>query len=216
LADNLGRIYLFYAKSGEVEFEQILSVFVCSHLPQDLVGWFATKGIEPRQTGQEWRLHYQIGLININIIVCRLLPLEERYYQLLLFAPATSPKWKEFVKIAIEQELKELVNLATRLKPLEVSMVIEERQKDNKLTASQIAIYKKAGENVLSFIKSLPLEQQIDFFANVYTMEEFLTLEKLFLSDKLSLEQRLAGFSREERKKLLELLLQEEGETENN
>jgi hypothetical protein len=54
--------------------------------------------------GQEWRLHYRIGLIDVNIVVCRLLPMQERYYQILLFAPAGSPKWTEFVKIAIEAD----------------------------------------------------------------------------------------------------------------
>lgn len=55
-------------------------------------------------------------------------------------------------------------------------MIIEERKRDKKLTATQIANYKKAGENVMSFIRSLPLEQQQDFFNKVFSLEDIVTV----------------------------------------
>lgn len=205
LSDALGRIHLFYAKDGTFTYKQILGVFVCSHYPEFVVEWLTEQEILPLESEHDWLLRYRIGLVRVAIVVCRSLPMQERFYRFLMFAPVTSPNWKDFVKIAIENELKEFVNLLTRLKPLEVSMVIEERKREGQLTPTQIETYEKAGENILKFVRSLPLERQLNFLNNVYTSEEVAAIVQ-GLSKKLTPQQRLAGLSPEELDKMATLI----------
>lgn len=77
-------------------------------------------------------------------------------------------------------------------------MVIQERKQNKQLTATQIETYKKAGENVWEFIKTLPLAERGEFIAKFFSAQELLA--------GLSLEERLVGLSKSELDKMADLI----------
>ncbi len=119
---NLARIALFCLKRPEVEVGKVLNLFVCSRYPQEILG-LANPTPEQasfRNTAQEpWVWRASFFFQEIMIVICRDLPLEPRYYQWLLFAPADTQKWREFVKTALREGRRDLVASLRSLRPKE-------------------------------------------------------------------------------------------------
>jgi len=172
------------------------------------------------------------GCIEVAIVVCRLLPLERRYYWWLIFAPSTSPKWKNFVTMLVEQGDLAMLKIVARLKPVEVGvMTIEANRKPKRNAAEQEAFAKMMAEmykELLIATKDNPVEHAkvVQLGLGDLTPEERLAgLEPEQRLAGLEPEQRLAGLgpkqiasglSSQERKKLLEFLAQEETENKDS
>ncbi|MEI6043045.1 MAG: hypothetical protein WCS37_01520 [Chloroflexota bacterium] len=63
-----------------------------------------------------WLMRCRIWSLEVAIVVCRLLPLERRYYNWLLFAPVGSTKWREFVKILLRDGEWAMLELIKKLR----------------------------------------------------------------------------------------------------
>lgn len=100
-------------------------MYVSSEKPDAVLDYLEEEGIKVVPE-QEWLLRARYGNIDVAIVICRLLPLREEFYCLLMFAPATSNRWEEFVTKIIEQGNSELFKIVARLKPLEVSIMLED------------------------------------------------------------------------------------------
>lgn len=163
VAVHLARCLLLYARNKPVTYDQMLALFVSAEKPDAVIEHFRTIGLELVQK-EEWLLTCQFGALEIAIVICRLLPLEERYFFLLPFAPATSVKWREFVTMMVEQGRLEILKLVASLKPMEVTFVVTEVK--NKLEMSLEQIDKNADALADFFVwlmninKNNPKEQQ--------------------------------------------------------
>lgn len=190
-ARNLARTFLFYSESKQVKYSQILTVFVCSQQPDRVIDHLVAEGTPVRgDPTMPWLLRCKVWSLNIAIIVCRLLPLEKRYYDWLLFAPADSVKWREFVKMLIRTGDRNMIEQIKKL-----------RLKEFKLMSFDIA------EELKGLSPQEQEERKRDWMELIET--EFNMLEKWdpeMAGEVVS--NLLAGLTPEQRKKLIELLSQ--------
>jgi len=101
-AKNLARTFLFFSQYKKIPYNKLLTVFVCSEQPDSVLDHLKAEGITIEiDPATPWLLRCRIWTLAVAIVVCRLLPLEERFYDWLQFAPATSVKWREFVTLML-------------------------------------------------------------------------------------------------------------------
>jgi hypothetical protein len=102
LAKNLARSLLFFSENKTVEYSQLLTVFVCAQQPDGVLKHLTAEGTPAKSDpNRPWLFRCRIWSLNIAIVVCRLLPIEKRYYGWFQFAPTNSRKWREFVTILV-------------------------------------------------------------------------------------------------------------------
>jgi hypothetical protein len=117
LATNLARSLLFYAQNKQLTYHQILTVFVCAERPDRVINHVkAEKMLLVPDPATPWLIPAQFGSLQIAIVVCRLLPLERRYYDWLMFDPPTSLKWREFVRMLLRNGERALLEQLKRLR----------------------------------------------------------------------------------------------------
>jgi hypothetical protein len=120
---NLARTALFCLKHEEVAVKKVLNLYVCSQYPDGILGLANTpgeKGLFTNPPGRNWLWHASFFFQEIMIVVCRDLPVEPIYYDWLVFAPADSKKWREFVKTAIREGRRDIIEILIRLRPKEL------------------------------------------------------------------------------------------------
>jgi hypothetical protein len=129
LSIGLGRSHIFYNRFRKAKYKEILTVYVCARRPDDVIDHLEAEEIgiigDPEI---DWLVRAKIGMLNVAFIICRNLPLEEKYYKWLIFASSKSAKWKFFVKMMLRTKnyevikllgyfrFKELLNMITELK----------------------------------------------------------------------------------------------------
>jgi hypothetical protein len=202
LIKNLARSLLFLSKNQAVTYNQLLTVFVCAKHPDSVLEHLAAE-ISPIESdpSRPWLLHSHFGPLKITIVVCRLLPLEKRYYDWLLFAPTGSVKWHEFVKILVRNGEKAFLEQVKNLRPKEFTLMTPE---------------------ITEMLKTLSPEERAqhekDWFGLIEA--ELLASEDLNqdalskLLTKLRPETLTANLTPEQRKKLLELLSQPDNQNQ--
>ncbi|NWJ94358.1 MAG: hypothetical protein HXX20_01100 [Chloroflexi bacterium] len=116
-AKNLARTFLFFSENQPLEYSQLLTVFVSAGQPDSVIDHLRAEGttLEP-DPAYPWLMRCRIWSLEVAIVVCRLLPLERRYYNWLLFAPVGSTKWREFVKILLRDGEWTMLELIKKLR----------------------------------------------------------------------------------------------------
>jgi hypothetical protein len=110
-AQILSRTLLFYAKFGKADYDEILTLFVCARYPESLIKHLEANGIKIETDPENaWLLRTVYGTLKIAFVICRLLPLEEKFFRWLIFAPTDSIKWEEFVKMIVLEDKVEIVD----------------------------------------------------------------------------------------------------------
>ncbi len=126
---NMARTALFCLKREEVEINKVLNLFVCSRYLQEILGLANAVPDRPSFTNspeQPWLWRASFFFQEVIIVVCRDLPIEPRFYDWLLFAPASTIKWWAFVRTAIQEGRRDLIEILIKLRPREVKdMVID-------------------------------------------------------------------------------------------
>jgi hypothetical protein len=194
LAKNLARSLLFLSENRRASYRQLLTVFICAERPDSLLEHFRLENLPvTTDPAQPWLLQAQFGPLQTVMVVCRLLPLERKYYDWLLFAPATSRKWREFVKMLIRNGEKALIEQVKSLRLKEYRLMTPE---------------------LIEMLKDLSPEEReernkdlLDLIESEVDMLEELNPK---MADEFILN-RFAKLSPEQRKKLRELL----GQTDN-
>jgi len=134
---NQARAWLIFDKDPKLKLENLMSVFVCAQQPRMITRFLERKAINYRAE-QKWLLRCDLGGIEVAIVICRLLPLERRYYWWLMFAPVSSQKWANFVTMLVEQGDLEMLKVVAKIRPVEVSaMTIEANRKPRKRSAKE-------------------------------------------------------------------------------
>jgi len=204
---NQARAWLMFAKGEVARLEDLISVFVCAHLPDTVVDFLKGKTKDFREEHQ-WLLRCQLGGIEIAIVVCRLLPLERRYYWWLIFAPTTSPEWKNFVTTMLEQGEREIIDQVKRLRPKEYKKVATSFLEDLKGRSPE-----EQAERTKDLSEIIELELGALEEMNPQEVNKIVsTLKPQTLMAGLTPE-KIARLSPEQRQKLLELLSRAENQT---
>lgn len=98
------RTDLFILQKSEATFENTLNVNVTSRYPRELFTFMKKRGGRFKVlAGKPWLRLGRVGLQDVAIVICRDLPLEELYYEWLLFAPSDSQKWRDFVTMLVRE-----------------------------------------------------------------------------------------------------------------
>ena len=114
---NVGRTALFCSRHPQTPSSRVLNLIVSSRYPADFLkeaGETLTNSAE-----RPWLWRNQSFYQQVAIVVCRDLPLEPRYYEWLIFAPAGGNVWKEFVRLLIREEQSDLLDVVKKMRPKE-------------------------------------------------------------------------------------------------
>ncbi|MEI6045324.1 MAG: hypothetical protein WCS37_13325 [Chloroflexota bacterium] len=204
---NEVRTNLLYLYNEEARFENMLNLLVSSRFPQRFFDYMEAHQCKFEQDkAQPWLWRCQVGLQEVVVIVCRDLPLEQPYYEWLLFAPSDSQKWRDFVKMLAREGNTRLLDMAREMRPKEYEfMLIELKELLEEYTPDERKDYLKAWFSavtceLIDYAKEAPEEWS-------QTLAKFTAEQRLA---GITPEQRLAGITPEERQQLLELLAKDD------
>jgi hypothetical protein len=180
---NVARTATFCTKvKSNEDKRRVLNLIVSSRLPEDLLALANEDAANPELTNTPempwlWRggTFYQQYII----IVCRDLPLEEPYYDWLIFAPSDSDKWKNFAKMMLREKRTEIVEELFRLHPKEMKPMIadyleEIKQLDPQQREKLYGDYKDVAEASLSLLKEFWPESFQKVVTDTMTSKEVL------------------------------------------
>lgn len=178
----LSRSFLFLSEYPEIEYKDFLTTIVCSYYPESVIEHLELEKTKLKRTVKyPWLLRFKVWNLEVAIVVCRMLPVEEKYYQWLLFAPSTSNKWEEFVKILLKNgrydwldvvsrfRIKELVVMNTKLKEEIAKSPSKEKEELLELFEKMMktfgkedvaTVFKKDPKFLVDVIAELPKEQR--------------------------------------------------------
>jgi hypothetical protein len=139
--------------------------------------------------------HYvSTDILPVHLIVINELPIEPKNYPLLLFA-GSKKKFRQFVERIIKEDNSAYIYYAYRIDPKLTKEVLEMAGKSRTYQKNLEFIAKDIGEELIPF---LSVEDKL----------RGLTPEELMR--RLTLEERLRGLTPEERRKLKQLLEEED------
>lgn len=208
---NEVRTGLLYLYNRDANFENMLNLIVSSRLPQRFFDYMEAHQCKfESQQAQPWLWRGRVGLQEVAVVVCRELPLEPRYYQWLLFAPATSRKWREFVKMLAREGNTSMLEVVRNLRPKEYEfMTVDIQELLKEYTPEERKRYIK--DWLSAFASELPAmaeEMPEDLSQTIAKIKPELRVAGM------NLEERLAGLTPEQRRELLKLLVSEEKKAE--
>jgi hypothetical protein len=184
-AISLARTLLFYNAFKKAKYSEILTVFVCARYPEGVIEHLKTEGIKHEPVvGKPWLITGNFEKLNFVLVLCRDLPLEEKFYRWLIFASSQSTEWKKFVTMMLKEHNFEVLDLLYYFRPKEVEAVTIE--------------LKNAGATAELTEEDI---RAIARLAEIYTSNQRLVEQ--FMSH-FSLEDRLSGVSDEQLAELLE------------
>jgi hypothetical protein len=218
-AANIGRCFFLYSRYPELKYKQLLDLYISSEKPDALLKHLAEEKVVVKEE-EEWLLTCKYGTLDIAIVICRLLPLQERYFLLLLFAPSGSIKWKEFVKTLVEQDRFDLLHYLVRLRPRELSMTLSETEFQITLSPDKDQERAEAMEILVNFLKTFPAGRAIIFRAarseGLTTQDMLANISVAEVVPNLPAEKIAANLTPEQKAELRKLLAQEDEPNHNN
>ena len=117
-----------------------MNVIITARWPSSFLKFCKAGGYEFRKAyGREWLLQGEFGFQQVAIVVCERLPLNEKYFEWIFFAPSNSKKWQAFVdSIILSGEYSELLEAALSMRPVEVFMAYQRlKRKETDLDAKE-------------------------------------------------------------------------------
>jgi hypothetical protein len=201
-AKNLARTHLFFGENKQVSYNQLLTVFVCAEQPDKVLDHLKAENTPIEiDEATPWLLRCRVWSLEVAIVICRLLPLKRRFYHWLLFAPAGSVKWRDFVTMLIKDGERDLLEQVKKLNLKEFKlMTLKITEGLEELSPEERAEYEE------DWLELIELE--------INGLEKLNPKKAKELFSKLKPEQllagltpeRLAGLTPEQRQKFLELL----------
>lgn len=191
---NETRTTLQFLQSKDLDLDELLNVIVTSRSPDTFLEQAVRRRIffQPEE-GRPWLLRAQVGFQDVAIVVCRDLPLEELYYNWLVFAPSDSRKWRRYIEILLKENREELLAWVKRIRPKELKMVTKDIMD---LAIAEGFVPPKYSEAELAEMDQL--DEEIALLALEYfNKRKKPTLLRKLLS-AIEPEERLAGIKPEE------------------
>jgi hypothetical protein len=202
---NEARTTLFAIENPNIPYKHILNLVVCSRYPQEYFKSMKDEGLEfISHENTPWLYYCKVGWQNRIVVVCRSLPLEKRFFNWLLFSPADSTKWEEFVKMLARRGELELLAKVRDLRPREFKLLEAEIMNllYSELSPDERVRYREEKLDLIQFELELLWKEDPDMVGKALS--------------KLSPETLVAKLTPEQRKKVLEFLLRQEQLSESN
>jgi len=113
---NRIRTDLIFLENEAATFENLLNVVVTARWPTRFFSYMLERGykFEP-VLGRSWLRRCYVGLQEVIIVICNLLPVEPRYADWVIFTPADQPNWREAVRMFARERNWELLDMARDL-----------------------------------------------------------------------------------------------------
>ncbi len=198
----LGRAHL-YIGERKISSSEMTVTIVSARKP--------IKVLRQNQNDVKWEAigvgHYvSTDLLPVHLVVCNELPIESKYYPLLLFA-ASKEKFRRFILRLIEEENVTYIDYASRTNPELAKEVLRMAGKQSLYEKQLERIAKTFGPDLISFLGEDELLEQIPLEVRM----RGLTLEERLRG--LTLEERLRGLNldAETLEKLKELINGQDG-----
>jgi hypothetical protein len=122
---NMARTSTFSTRVKEsTDKRRVLNLIVSSRYPQEILALANEDPDRPEfRNIPERPWLWRGGPFNqpVIIVVCRDLPLEEPYYEWLIFAPPDSQKWKTFAKMMLQEKRQDILEELVILHPKEMN-----------------------------------------------------------------------------------------------
>ncbi len=215
------RVDLQFLQDKAKNFDDILNVYVLSPFPQRFFEQAQRRGLALEAVeGKPWLWHGQVGFQDILFVICRNLPIEERFYPWLNFAPSETRRWRDYVQTVVRQDRKDMMEVLTKLRPKEYIMntedLIEQLRAEGLITPKMDAKYEKDLAEGLEYGFKIMIRRKSphlgELLSNVPLEERMAGLKPGDRLAGLKPEDWIAGMSQEERQKLLKLLTEQAAE----
>jgi hypothetical protein len=206
-AKNDLRTDLQFLQGQDEDYENFLNVIVTSRTPRDFLSYAEKRGVIFRQSeGKPWLWTNQNGFQNIAIVACINLPLDKRYEDWLLFAPADSRKWERHIFNLAQRGDRRLLGLARKMRPKEFKMLTDEKY--DEIIAR---VFGKPASSTPEEDVPITPQDLADFVLGRIEIDYPSVFDELAdrVLDKLPPEKRVADLSPEERRNLLKQDLEE-------
>jgi len=186
---NEVRVNLLFLQNPAATFENTLNILVSSRLPRQFFNYMKLRKCRFRkETGRPWQWRCRVGLQEVVVIVCRELPIEPRYYEWLVFSPAGSLKWQNFVRVLAREGNLPLLETVQRLSVREYRLMTPELKK------------------IISEYQPEKRKQYLKEWAKAFGD----MLPELEQETPEELTQAFSSLSAEQRQRLLKLLIEQE------
>ncbi len=200
---NVVRTHLFWlesqGKKEKVSYRDILHVIISARLPEGFFAEIAQENIIfTTTTERPWLFEAQVGLQKVVIVVCRNLPIEEKFLRWLVFAPSNTKKWKDLIVALLRQGGMTWLKRMERLKPREFGEYMASRDILELMAAGVYApeVVKEYNEDMVAgagFLIQAIRERYPQGMRDV--LSQFTPEERLV---GLNLEERLIGLKPQE------------------
>jgi hypothetical protein len=180
----------------------ILNVVVSSKYPREFLKYSAERGCSFVETPErKWLLQARCGWQDVAIVVCERLPIEPKYERWLMFAPATTQTWRNFLKMLAQERNIELLKMAQNMRPKEYDEMSPELEKIfAELEAEEPERYSQDWFEVIQHrFPMLKPNQKAQLLASLTSEERTVGLTPEEKLASLTSEERLAGLTPEER-----------------
>lgn len=153
---NAVRVYLVYLQEPLVTFERLLNVIITARQPREFLKTAPQEGCPfVRNKDRPWLYEGRFGFQEVRIVNCEKLPIEKRYFPWLLFAPAKSRKWRDYIVELERQNNKPLLQAARVMRPKEYAMVLKDIERLLDATELSPAEFEQLERDRLDAIKIL-------------------------------------------------------------
>jgi len=196
---NAIRVALFFLQNPKANFENLLNVIVTARYPTHFFKFMAERGFKfETDAGREWQRRYKIGLQEVVVIICGEMPIEEKYFEWLMFAPSDGKTWRDAVKAMVQLGRWELLERVQRIRPKEFAAMSSDFMK-------VLEQYGPREKRRLNRDRAAAVKIYLDYFKKEKPemYEQILTEQ---IRPSLTAEERLAGLDSEQREALLKLL----------
>ncbi len=218
-ARNALRTYLQFLQGKDQGFENILNLIISSRQPRTFLRYAEQHGVIFKQEpSKPWLWRKQGGFQEVIILVCRALPLEQRYYPWLAFAPSNTRKWQNYLVNLFLQGNEPLLEVIRQIRPKEYAEMNQQMQEKLKEALHNPEFLKEIHQPI-EVDQTLSAQLLLEAIAEDHPEDLSEVLGVLEPEERLSglkPEERLSGLKPEEREALLKLLTEQVKENPNN
>ena len=197
---NSLRTEWLFLQSTDPNFDRFLNVIISSRLPRRFLQQVQKRGITFKQTpGRPWLWRGAVGFQDVAIVVCRDLPLEDIYYDWLIFAPADNPKWRSVVAKLISEGNQRLLQTVQTLRPKEFNMLTKSLEEMVNEAIADGFITPEEGERALGKGEKIEPSLEETTVGGLLSIDEDYPHLLPKVLGALTPEARLAGMTAEDR-----------------
>ncbi len=222
-AKNELRTIIRFLQGKQENYDNILNVIVSARSPDGFLKQAREHGLafEP-EPDRPWLLRCQAGFQNVVIVVCRDLPIDQKYNDWLIFIPTDSRRWRKYLELLLLRGDIASLNTIRRMRPKEYADmtkdIIEHLEAKGLLNFEGDKRYERdqlaAAQILLGWLAKRKTPNLSEVLAELNPEERLTGLNPQERLAGLNPQELLTGLSQEQRQELLKLLTEQTAQTE--